>query len=125
MTVGAGWEHLGGDGRHALQAPLGTLHAFNGWADMFVVTPAGGLDDRFASVSSRFPQKLGAHTPTWVLAYHDYRADTGGRYGREVDASVSVPVSPSTSVLLKLADYQSRGFRSDTWKMWLQLEWSR
>ncbi|MBZ4039995.1 alginate export family protein [Novilysobacter selenitireducens] len=125
LTVGAGWEHLGGDGRHALQAPLGTLHAFNGWADMFLVTPAGGLDDRFASVGGRFPQQLGAHAPTWVLAYHDYRADTGGGYGREVDASVSVPVSPFTSVLLKLADYQSRGFRSDTWKMWLQLEWSR
>ncbi len=124
-TFGARWEHLGGDGRHALQAPLGTLHAFNGWADMFLVTPAGGLDDRFASVGGRFLQHRGARAPTWVLAYHDYRADTGGRYGHEIDASVSVPVSASTSVLLKLADYRSRGFRSDTRKLWLQLEWNR
>ncbi len=35
-----GREHLGGNGRHALQTPLATLHAFKGWADRFLVTPA-------------------------------------------------------------------------------------
>ncbi len=35
-------EHLGGNGRHALQTPLATLHAFNGWADKFLVTLARG-----------------------------------------------------------------------------------
>ncbi|MHB8912667.1 MAG: alginate export family protein, partial [Lysobacter sp.] len=44
VTWRAGWEHLGGDGSHALQTPLATLHAFNGWADKFLVTPAGGLE---------------------------------------------------------------------------------
>ena len=33
VTGKLGWEHLGGDGRTALQTPLATLHAFNGWDD--------------------------------------------------------------------------------------------
>ena len=47
ITARAGWEHLGGNGRHALQTPLATLHAFNGWADKFLVTPVNGLEDRY------------------------------------------------------------------------------
>ena len=35
-----GREHIGGNGRYALQTPLATLHAFNGWADKFLVTLA-------------------------------------------------------------------------------------
>ena len=41
LTAKLGWEHLGSDGRHALQTPLATLHAFNGWDDQFLVTHAG------------------------------------------------------------------------------------
>ena len=36
-TLRAGIEHLGGSGAHALQTPLATLHAFNGWADKFEI----------------------------------------------------------------------------------------
>ncbi|MGH8029476.1 MAG: alginate export family protein, partial [Arenimonas sp.] len=49
----AGWEHLGGDGTHALQTPLATLHAFNGWADKFTTTPSGGLEDRYLSAGRK------------------------------------------------------------------------
>lgn len=118
-----GWEQLGGDGANAFQTPLATLHAFNGWADKFLVTPANGLDDRYASVSGKFGRgklegKLG-----WTVAFHDFNADRGGAgYGREWDASLSFPLPAGFSGLVKLADYRSDGFARDTRKLWLQVE---
>ena len=119
-TFRGGWEHLGGDGIHALQAPLATLHAFNGWADRFNATPAGGLDDRYLGAGRKFSDgKL-----EWQLAWHDYRADHGGgRYGTELDASLGFPVAKGVRGLLKLADYRADGFARDARKGWLQLEW--
>src|ERR1035438_4740700 len=34
-----------GKGRTGFQTPLATLHAFNGWDDVFLTTPADGLQD--------------------------------------------------------------------------------
>lgn len=122
ITLRAGWEHLGGDGVHALQAPLGTLHAFNGWADKFNATPAGGLEDRYLGAGG----KLGAAKRLdWQLAWHDYRADSGGRYGSEWNASLAAPLGKSLKGLVKLADYRADGLARDTRKLWLQLEWTR
>ena len=41
----AGYEVLGGADvpNHAFQTPLATLHAFQGWADKFLTTPAAGV----------------------------------------------------------------------------------
>jgi len=120
VTAKLGWEHLGGNGRHALQTPLATLHAFNGWDDQFNVTPPGGLDDRYVALSGTFAV---ARTPAWTVAYHDYRADHGSRYGSEWDASLGVPLPHGLAALVKLADYQADGFGRDSTKLWLQLEW--
>jgi hypothetical protein len=59
-----------------------------------------------------------------MLAWHDFRADTGGRYGNEVDLSFGFPVHGPVMALVKLADYRSHGFARDTRKLWLQLEWA-
>jgi hypothetical protein len=121
----AGWEHLGGDGAHALQAPLGTLHAFDGWADKFLSTPANGLDDRYLGLGRAFGRERGGARAAWQLAWHDYRADAGGaRYGREWDASLSLPLAKGASATLKYADYRADAFARDTRKLWLQLEYS-
>jgi len=119
VTWRAGWEHLGGDGSHALQTPLATLHAFNGWADKFGTTPASGLDDRYLGASG----KAAANRLDWQFAWHDYRADTGGRYGREWNASLGFPLGGPLKGLVKLADYRADGFARDTTKAWLQVEW--
>lgn len=124
VTARVGWEHLGGDGSHALQTPLATLHAFNGWADKFVSTPAGGLEDRYLGLGSVFGRERAGARPAWQAAWHDYRADRGGlRYGREWDASLSLPLASGTTALLKWADYRADGFARDTRKLWLQLEY--
>jgi hypothetical protein len=125
VTWRAGWEHLGGNGQHALQTPLATLHAFNGWADKFVVTPADGLDDRYLSGAGVLGHGARTGKCKWTVAYHDYQADHGGRsYGGEWNASLGFPLHDKLNGLVKLADYRSDGFGRDTRKLWLQLEWS-
>ncbi len=123
ITAKLGWEHLGGNGRHALQTPLATLHAFNGWDDQFGVTPAGGLEDRYVGVNGNFGRHGTASKLGWAVAYHDYRADRGGRYGSEWNASLAFPLARGLSGLLKVADYRADGFGRDSAKLWLQLEW--
>ena len=122
-TVRAGWEHLGGNGLHALQTPLATLHAFNGWADKFNVTPVEGLEDRYLGVGG----KLGpGKRSDWQFAWHEYRADTGGlRYGSEWDASLGFALTKQLRGLVKLATYHADAFARDTTKAWVQLEWTR
>jgi hypothetical protein len=118
LTWKLGWEHLGGNGAHALQTPLASLHAFNGWADKFLVTPVGGLEDAYLSASAK------AGKLTWVAAAHDYRADRGSQhYGREWDLSLSLPLRAGWNGMIKVADYQADSFARDTRKLWLQLEY--
>ncbi len=124
LTARAGWEHSGGNGAHALQTPLATLHAFNGWADKFLATPASGLEDRYLGLGGAFGPERAGSRPAWQLAWHDYRADRGGaRYGSEWNASLSVPVAKGMSALVKYADYRADAWARDTRKFWLQLEY--
>lgn len=121
ITWKIGWEHLGGDGTHALQTPLATLHAFNGWADKFLVTPAGGIDDVYIGANGK------AGKFAWAAAYHDYRADTAtatlDRYGRELDLSLSRPLWKDWTGMVKVADYRADDFARDTRKVWVQVEY--
>jgi hypothetical protein len=123
ITAKLGWEHLGGNGHHALQTPLATLHAFNGWDDEFNVTPAGGLEDRYVGVGGNLGRTGPASKLGWVVSYHDYHADRGGRYGSEWNASLSFPLATGLTGLIKVADYRADGLGRDSAKLWLQLEW--
>lgn len=116
----AGGERLAGNGVRAFQTPLATGHAFNGWADRFLVTPADGLRDRYLKLDGPLgPLRYG-------VAWHDFRADRGGdRYGRELDLQLAWPVAPGWTVLAKYADYRSDGFGSDVRKGWLSVEYRR
>lgn len=120
-----GWERLAGNGTHALQTPLATLHAFNGWADVFLITPPAGLEDRYVAVNGSWTP----HTSSpldWTLAWHTYDpTQPGERYGREWNASVGRRFGHGWSGLLKLADYQRDDFGRDTRKLWLQVEWAK
>ncbi len=126
-TFKAGWEHLGGNGLHALQSPLATLHAFNGAADIFLATPAGGLNDRYLSAGGKFGQIRDGRF-AWAVAWHNYRADTAlagmGHYGSEWNASLGFPLATRLQALVKIADYRAEHFARETTKVWLQLEWA-
>ncbi|AIF49413.1 alginate export family protein [Dyella japonica] len=124
VTGKLGWEFLGGDGRTALQTPLASLHAFNGWDDQFAVTPAGGLQDYYLTLNGPLGRTGAGRRFAWTVAYHEFHADRGNaRYGSEWDASLSYTVMPGLQALLKAADYRADRFGHDDTKLWLQLEW--
>ncbi len=119
-TLYAGLESLEGDHLRAGQAfrtPLATLHAFNGWADKFLATPAAGLDDSFIGAKG----KVGAWS--WNILYHDFSTQSGSAdFGSEIDASFSRKIGDKYGLLLKAArfDTDSPAF-GDTTKLWVQL----
>lgn len=116
-------ELLGGNGHSAFQTPFATLHAFNGWDDKFLTTPLNGLVDRYASLAGT------VGTAQWLMAYHQFQADTTNalmpskNYGREWDASISVPFKQRFSAIAKFARYDANNFSSDNRKFWLSIEY--
>ncbi|MES1942532.1 hypothetical protein PC39_00355 [Salinisphaera sp. PC39] len=118
LRLDAGYESLGGDGSYAFQFPLATNHKFQGWADLFLATPAAGLRDAYAGVGGKW-----AGT-TLKAVYHDFSADTGGAdYGSEWDLLAARPVTPRLTLLAKFADYDAETFAVDTRRYWLQAEY--
>jgi hypothetical protein len=122
FNLAAGYEELGSDGGVAsFQTPLATLHAFNGWADLFLTTPANGLRDYYATVgrSIGVPFLPGLKAD---VTYHKFKSDFGGLdYGSEWDASLGFKLGP-VALLAKYANYNADMFGSDTEKLWLQGE---
>jgi hypothetical protein len=120
--VTAGYEELGSDGGvAAFQTPLATLHAFNGWADLFLTTPANGLRDYYGGISKTFglPFLSGIKAD---LAYHQFDSDFGGiDYGSEWNATLGFKLGP-VNLMAKYANYDASGFAVDTEKVWLQAE---
>lgn len=119
----AGYELLEADedAGVAFQTPLATLHAHNGWADKFLGTPPGGLEDTYLAGSA----KVGKGT--LKLIYHDFSSDVGSiDYGTEIDFLAKWPIGEHYSVLGKVAFYNgdneaAGGLAQDTTKAWLML----
>ena len=117
----AGYEVLGGNGQRGFQTPLALLHAYNGWADQFVVTPANGLRDYYGEVvySARGGVLAGTN---FTLAYHKFESDVGNiDYGTEWNAQVTTKLFDKVNLLAKVALYDDENFSTDTTKFWLQL----
>ena len=110
-------EVLEGDGTYSLQTPFATLHAFNGAADKFAMTPPGGLvDDAVHLRGRREAWEYGA-------SFHRFQADAGSvHYGDEFDAYAVRPVGERLNVRLEIADYSADSFAEDTLKVWFTLQ---
>ena len=119
VTAKIGLERLEGNGATSLQTPLATLHAFNGWADKFLTTPANGLRDVYGDIIFRPDGPDWLDGTTFRALYHDYRSTSGNLdYGREWDFLIARSFGSHVSVSLKYADYDSDGFGTDTQKFW-------
>jgi Alginate export len=132
-TLGIGFESLEGDGVSSFQTPLATLHAQNGWADKFLTTPAGGLEDSYVKAVYKVKGQDNILDGTKIVAvYHEFDAENSGTsYGDELDIVISHPLNvgnigflKSGSIALKYADYNSDGnaaFKGDvdTQKLWV------
>lgn len=125
--IKAHYELLGGDGVYGFATPLATLHAFNGWADKFLTTPADGIEDIYLTV--------GKTLSGIVLAgqYHVFSSDNlSYDYGSELDLSAGKKINKWFNLLLKYANYRgddnatvvarNPALSQDIDKLWLQAE---
>ena len=118
FTIKAQQEVLG----EKFKTPLATLHAFNGWADKFLATPAKGLEDTNLKLLAKYAGY------NFVLAAHSFKTDVDGiALGTEIDASVAKNVNKNLSLLLKAAQYKGDTDAAkagvginDVNKLWLQ-----
>ena len=137
LLVGVNYEVLSGanaTGKEtAFTTPLATGHKFNGWADKFLATPAGGLQDtniRLGYKAKGFGKLL--------AVYHDFKTDTNimndvnglasSDLGTEIDIVYAnkIPGVKGLSGLLKYADFSKGkvvGYNADKQVLWAQLDY--
>lgn len=105
----------------SFSTPLATLHAFNGWTDMFLATPNQGLEDIYVTVSTKVAGiNLSAN-------YHEYSADkttataTADDLGNEFGIMATYTFEKHYTVGLKYSEYSTgdTGSPVDTEKTWL------
>lgn len=118
ITAKVAYESLGSDnGAYGFSTPLATLHKFNGWADLFLGTPAQGLVDTSFTLTGK------AGSGKWLVSYHDFEADdasdTVDDLGSEIDLQYTGTFSKHYSYGLKYAAYSGESGRVDTDKLWL------
>lgn len=119
-----GWEQLEGDGARGFSTPLATLHAFQGWADVFLSTPPDGVRDLYAGVSYATAPWPGDNPVTLTLVAHSFSDDSGaGAFGDELNASARFVLNEHVSFELKAASFDGEDVRfPDRSKLWATLE---
>ncbi len=129
FTLQGAMEQLDGNGvNKTFNTPLGTNHAFQGWADVIknpinasapVAAALGkGIRDVFATAS----YKMLNDSLLLTGIYHDFYDDTGSvRFGSEWDFSLQKKFGKHYTLLAKYANFNSdyNAF-TDTQKIWLQ-----
>ena len=102
LTVKFDYELLSGNGATSFNTPLATGHAFQGWADRFLVTPADGIEDFYFTIAAKF---LGFN---FLGVYHDLSSDHDSYdYGSEIDVQLVRPLTKHFTLGLKYSDYNA------------------
>lgn len=129
VTAKFGYEVLGSndDGSIGFAAPLGTLHIFQGWADIFLTTPKKGIQDLYFSLGANLPGVLDGLK--LLATYHDFSADNGNAdFGSEFDVQATYSFLKYYTAGVKLASYYAGDnlvdgvSYVDTEKFWAWLE---
>jgi hypothetical protein len=124
LAVGVGYEVLGSNGTVAFATPLATLHAFQGWADKFLATPAAGVTDGYVKLGYSLGKHGAFKSVSAVGYYHDFAADAGSaHYGDELDLQL-VAKTERMALTLKYADYRADSLFTDTDKLWLSVDYA-
>jgi len=121
LTAKAAVEELGANGTQAFQTPFGTNHKFQGWADVFLVTPKDGVRDVNATLSAK---PLGIKM---AFVYHNFQSVTNSiNYGNEYDFLITKKFGKHYQILAKYAYYDAdetavgNTKNKDVNKFWLQ-----
>ncbi|MCF7687505.1 MAG: hypothetical protein K9M98_04890 [Cephaloticoccus sp.] len=120
-NVTFGHEVLGSDRNVGFKTPLATLHAFNGWADLFLGTPTAGLRDTFMKVTGNLPGQF-----TLLAFAHGYKTDSAAiKLGSELDLQIAHKFGKSTTGLIKYADFRrDSSTLPNVRKLWAQVEFT-
>lgn len=130
-TFKLNYEALEGNGTQGFITPLGTVHAFEGFADVFASTGgnktfANGIDDlnaTFVIAGHTKPWAPWIMNPTLTVVYHDLKSDRLGMdIGKEWDAVLTAGITKNLSLMLKYADFERAdptmpASRTKTWIM--------
>jgi hypothetical protein len=123
VTLKGAYEQLEGDGARGFATPLATLHAFQGWADVFLTTPATGIEDRNLSLSFKPKPPAPLKSFEATVRRHQFETErTGSSLGSEWDLMASAGLTKKLIAVVKFADYEGvAGFASRT-KVWFGIE---
>ena len=124
--VALGAEVLEGNGARGFATPLATLHAFQGWADVFLATPADGIRDLNGTVSWTDDSLAVGRSLTMTARYHDFSSEDGDAdFGSEVDAVANWRINERWAIEAKAAFFDGNDPRfADRNKIWLAVELS-
>lgn len=125
LAVFGGLEVLEGVAGEGFATPLATLHAFQGWADVFLTTPATGIRDLSIGLKRGGLKVIDHAKPaSWAVIYHDFESDNGRlSYGSEIDAVFRLPVNDWLTLEVKGAAFRGADTGpADRTKFWLALE---
>lgn len=81
---------------------LGTNHAFQGWADRFLITPGDGIEDFYGSLI------MNIQGAKFVAVYHDFSSDNNSYdYGNELNLLLTKTFRKRYTLGLKYAGYDA------------------
>lgn len=124
VGLALGYEVLGSDGTVGFATPLATLHAFQGWADKFLATPAAGIEDSYVRFNYPFGKRGRFTSIAAVAVFHDYEADVGGaHFGEELNLQL-VARTERIALTAKYADYRADELLTDTDKIWVSVDYA-
>lgn len=97
------YEVLESDNGVGFKTPLATGHAYQGWADKFLATPAGGIEDTYFTAVA-----TGPYATKLIVSYHMLEAETGSfDYGDELDIWLTKKFAKKYTVGIKYSDYDA------------------
>jgi len=124
LTATAIYELLGSDnGVAAFQTPLATGHIFNGFADVFLVTPVTGLQDFYGELKYKVAANSGGPFSSFdglllLAQYHEFRSTVQDlHYGSEFDVYTYLPLRSGFYAEAKYANYQADAYFTDVQKV--------
>jgi len=125
FTLGIAQETLGADDQagKGFTTSLATLHKFQGWADVFLDTPASGVEDMYVTFTAGLPWGM-----AFIAMYHDFESAedvaSGSDFGSELDMALTKKFDNGATLQLKYADFSGEedaafaGATSDVTKVW-------
>ncbi|WKL58688.1 alginate export family protein [Asticcacaulis sp. ZE23SCel15] len=132
FTAKLNYEVLEGNGTQGFITPLGMVHAFQGWSDVFSAnggnkTHVNGIKDmNFSLIAATHTKVPWLMNPTFTVIYRDLETErTGQALGTEWDALATAGLTKNLSLVLKYADFERANTLAPAsrTKLWVGLEY--